>query len=81
MEENTNCLQGFKCPGCESLGPFWIRATISAEVLMSDKGTVEERDVSTDWEQDANCRCPECGYEATVRNFRSLLTRLKKRFS
>jgi len=66
---NDNCLQGFECPKCGSLGPFWIQAVMRAEILMSDDGTVEEKDMSTDWEEDSDCRCPECGYEAWVLDF------------
>ena len=37
--ENTNCLEGMRCPVCGSLGPYMIDGTATFEV--SDEGSSE----------------------------------------
>lgn len=70
VTKNENCLEGMRCPKCQSDGPFWIAATITAQVLMSDDGTVEERPEGTTWDDNSSCRCPECGFALVVGDFR-----------
>lgn len=69
MPENNNCLQGYKCPKCGSLGPFWIAVSMTANVLMSDDGTMDQDNTDTYWEGDAVTTCPECGYEGIAWDF------------
>lgn len=63
---NTNCLEGIHCPGCGSHGYFRILA--SAWVDVTDEG-VEDND-GFEWDNDNACECGECGYSATVGDFR-----------
>lgn len=34
---NTNCLEGWQCPDCQSWGPFTVEVT--TRVMLSDEGT------------------------------------------
>lgn len=68
---NDNCLEGWQCHKCKSYGPFWISATVSAWVMMSDEGTIESTTESTDWEEDSYARCVQCSHAATVEYFTS----------
>jgi DNA-directed RNA polymerase subunit RPC12/RpoP len=67
---NENCLQGIRCPNCGSYGDFWIRgATITADVLMSDDGTVETENENTDWTPLTEMECVECGHSGPAKEF------------
>ena len=63
---NTNCLEGMKCPNCESLSPFRIVAT--ATFLVTDDGTDEYAGV--EWDDDDLCTCVMCGDAGTVADFK-----------
>lgn len=63
--ENTNCLEGMRCPKCQKLGKMEI--AITALALVSDEGTETIND--TEWSEDAFCRCDECDYCGTVKEF------------
>lgn len=67
---NTNCLEGFQCPQCESYGPFRIEVTMT--VLMYDEGS-EDDDMSCDqhWGSDSYCACHECHYHGTAKDFQT----------
>jgi len=65
-ESNENCLDGMRCPGCGSLGPYMIRVTCMATV--SDDGTDDFEGV--EWEDDAPCTCNQCGHRAKVKDFK-----------
>jgi hypothetical protein len=69
--KNVNCLEGFECPKCGILEPFWIDVVVTRSVLMTDEGTIDEESSSTDWDQDSNCRCIACGFEGTVKQFQT----------
>lgn len=66
---NSNVLEGWKCPGCGSEGPFFVDATIRARVLLYDDGAMEEDPTETTWEPENFASCLECGLEAQVRDF------------
>lgn len=65
---NSNCLDGFECPACGSYGPFYIRATVTGETLVSDDGT-EGVMGDVEWDDNSACRCADCGHPGTVREF------------
>ena len=66
-EENTNCLEGMKCPKCGSLGRFHIAGT--ATFLMSDDGCDETDGI--EWEDASSCVCRACTHAATVADFKT----------
>jgi hypothetical protein len=67
---NTNCLKGWKCPECGSEEPFKIfSVTITADIVLSDDGTVEDDVHNTDWEKWSPAECMECGHEGRVIDF------------
>lgn len=63
---NINCLEGIKCPGCESEGPFEIGITGTA--LVSDNG-IEDYVGDSYWDDDSYIICPQCGESGKVREF------------
>ena len=65
MIVNENCLDGMRCPACQSPGPFWIVA--SSFFLISDDG-VEDHE-SVEWDAASLCRCHSCDFMATVSVF------------
>ena len=67
--KNQNCLNGYTCPECGSLEPFWIKATIYADVLMTDNGTEETKNTETVWEDNSNFRCTACGFSGEAVEF------------
>jgi len=66
-EENTNVLEGMRCPECGSLGPFCIEATTTVKVY--DEGSDEIADLL--WDDDSSCACADndCLFEGTVADF------------
>lgn len=62
---NDNCLKGFKCPDCGSLGPFAIVSTVVA--IVNDDGVNEY--LETEWNEDSPCQCVECTHEDIVSHF------------
>lgn len=65
---NENCLEGMRCPRCESYGPFLI----SADVLLSvsDDGAALDDFASLEWDAGNYCRCPACDRVGVVSDFR-----------
>lgn len=63
---NENCLKGFRCPSCESEGPFRIEACVI--VMVYDDGT-DGSDSDTEWGDDSYCECFNCGKYGTVKDF------------
>ncbi len=66
--KNTNCLEGFRCPKCGSLEPFFIEAKVVVKVY--DSGT-EEQEGDTEWDNASYCRCGNCDIIGDVADFRS----------
>jgi len=66
---NTNCLEGFECPKCGHTDTFYIRVTSSFEALMSDAGIIDGGG-DTEWSENSDCRCGDCGFESTVQEFK-----------
>ena len=64
--ENTNCLEGMKCPKCGSLGSYTIGVT--ATVRVSDNGTDECGNI--EWTDDSFCECDDCGHCGIVKDFK-----------
>lgn len=65
---NVNCLEGMKCPQCDSYGPFTI--WIQAEATISDDGIMETRE--EEWGDDSKCFCPDCLHNGKVKNFKEV---------
>lgn len=63
---NTNCLEGMRCPGCRSEGPFQIQTVCFATVC--DDGI--EETVNHSWDGDDYCYCLSCEYQGDVDDFR-----------
>ena len=63
---NENCLKGFRCPSCESEGPFKIEARVV--VMVYDDGTVDSG-YDTEWDDGSHCECFDCGKYGTVKDF------------
>lgn len=64
--ENTNILEGMKCPKCQSLSPMSIG--VAAVVIASD-----EEIMSIDypeWTDESSCQCAKCGYNGIVKDFK-----------
>src|SRR5208282_1322179 len=66
--ENTNCLEGMKCPKCGSLEPFKIE--ISTLVKIFDDGTDDDLG-NHSWGDNSYCECCECAYAATAGDFKA----------
>ena len=64
---NTNCLEGFKCPKCNSEGPF--RIEVSTVMTVTDNGT-EGDGADHEWDENSYCECPKCDYANIVKTFR-----------
>ena len=64
---NTNCLQGMKCPKCDSEGPFEIE--ISSIFLVSDEGVGEQLG-DNEWTLQSYCGCRDCPHFGTVGSFK-----------
>jgi hypothetical protein len=66
---NTNCLEGWQSPDCQSWGSFTVEVTM--HVRLSDDGTdFLENYGDTEFSNDAPAMCQNCQREATVAYFR-----------
>lgn len=63
--ENTNCLEGFRCPRCGSLEPFRIEITTTATVWDEGSGDTEDHE----WDGSIYCECVCCPYHGKVADF------------
>lgn len=63
--ENTNCLEGMRCPKCKKVGKMKI--AVIAIALVSDEGT--EAFYDSEWNDDSFCQCDECDLCGTVKEF------------
>jgi hypothetical protein len=63
---NTNCLEGVKCPKCGQEDAFKIEG--SCIFTVTDDGTEDEGN-SHEWDDTNYCECPECGHHGTVGDF------------
>lgn len=63
---NVNCLEGMRCPKCNSFGPFTIAATVLVDV--TDEGT-EDCGGDYEWNTDAACVCKGCDHTGTIATF------------
>jgi hypothetical protein len=63
---NENCLKGYACPECGSLGPFGFDTLCS--VLWSDEGTGDASGFEID-ENGYGC-CQACSWDGRVKEFR-----------
>jgi hypothetical protein len=69
-KENTNCLEGMKCPECGSLEPF--RIEIKTMLLMYDDGSEDDKlSGSQEWDDDSYCECCGCLRHGTVQDFKT----------
>jgi hypothetical protein len=66
---NTNCLEGWHCPDCQSWGPFTVDVTM--RVMLRDDGThFLEDDGDTEYDDTAFAMCQDCKRQAPVAYFR-----------
>lgn len=63
---NENCLEGLRCPNCKQDDTLHIAGTSLFYVI--DDGTTEHEDV--EWDDDSFARCPQCGFEGKLCDFR-----------
>lgn len=63
---NTNCLKGYRCPDCGQDDRLLI--TGSAEFSVTDGGSEAHGDHA--WGDDNPARCPQCGYDGKLGDFR-----------
>ncbi len=63
--ENTNCLQGMRCPQCGANEPFHIDC--SCTFTFRDDGTEPTGDV--EYEDDSFIACEACGHTDIVKTF------------
>lgn len=64
---NTNCLEGWKCPGCGQSDAFFVNAVIN--VLITDSGTEHIEGVEEHYDDETFCRCFDCDREGKVSDF------------
>jgi hypothetical protein len=67
VNPNVNCLEGRRCPGCGSYGPFEVVVTI--HIMLYDNGTDNAEDGTTEYGDDAITTCCACQHEATFGDF------------
>lgn len=65
MSENTNALEGKRCPKCGNEDELVVGARIWA--VVRDDGIEDYRD--PDWEGDAPASCPQCGFSGVWSDF------------
>ena len=68
---NNNVLDGYKCPKCDSEGPFRMDVTIWGQVLVSDDGlSLDDLSLTeTEFSDDGDTTCTACGYRDSTREF------------
>ncbi len=64
--KNSNCAEGLRCPSCDNEERFHITGSMVLEVTDDGAEPVE----CADWDDDALCRCPECGFHGRVADLR-----------
>ena len=64
-KRNTNCLEGLRCPGCGSLGPFAIGTHSTA--IVHDDGI--ESTADHDWDKNSPIVCQQCDESDSVADF------------
>jgi DNA-directed RNA polymerase subunit RPC12/RpoP len=62
---NTNCLEGVRCPKCGQEDRFKIVALTTC--LVTDDGSEPVGD--HEWDDESATRCPECGFDGTLKDF------------
>jgi hypothetical protein len=67
ISPNVNCLEGKRCPGCGSYGPFEV--LVSMRVMLHDSGTRDAKDGSVWYDDKAPAKCDACGYAGKFCNF------------
>lgn len=68
--ENTNCLDGIKCPKCGAIEPFDI--TARTNLVMFDNGSDhDESHEDLEWDNDSPCLCLACRFAGKVLDFRA----------
>jgi hypothetical protein len=68
---NANCLEGICCPSCGNEDRFMIAANVVAEVT-DDGADLASSHYGNgfEWDDESNCRCPECDKEGPLAEFR-----------
>jgi DNA-directed RNA polymerase subunit RPC12/RpoP len=60
-KKNDNCLEGIECPHCASQGPFRVAVRVLGDALVSDDGIEELDRTETEFLDDIDWRCLNCG--------------------
>jgi hypothetical protein len=68
--KNTNCLYGWRCPACGSIGPFHVDFVAHGTCWLYDDGSDDEKRYITDFPDTGYTRC-QCGHEDHTKNFQS----------
>jgi hypothetical protein len=73
MSNNTNCLEGLRCPTCLQEDKLLVRTT--SWVAMTDDGTDPYDDDlkylgEIEWDDDTMTGCPQCGHKGVMGEFR-----------
>lgn len=67
--QNENCLVGWQCPECGHAASFKVAVVCHQTVWLYDSGT-EVADVhGTDWQDDSDVTCGDCGHAGVVSDF------------
>jgi hypothetical protein len=67
INPNVNCLEGKRCPNCNSFGPFEIVATM--RVLLYDNGTDHADDGTISYGSESRTVCCNCRHEGQFHDF------------
>lgn len=69
---NTNCLEGIRCPKCGQEERFFIHSSITAAVTDNGAEIAPSPRADIEWDRNSNAECPACGYSACLKHFRKL---------
>lgn len=67
-EKNENCLVGYRCPACGSLGPFKFPTKCWA--MWSDDGTDQIVNCQIDDDEGTSGQCVECNHQSWLDEFK-----------
>lgn len=67
MPDNSNCLEGIRCPRCGQNDAFDIGATVTLRV--TDAGWTAEESQDAEWDEKSRITCPDCNTTGTIRDF------------
>jgi hypothetical protein len=65
-KENTNCLEGVRCPQCGH--EEGLSVSVTALARLSDNGFIDHEDM--DFQEASRASCPECSHTGVAEDFR-----------